>query len=340
MASGGKSIEVKVGALILFSMVLLGGFIVVMGGLSVARVYSLFIDFDNPSGLQIGAPVKIAGVKVGKVEDLEFRGGKADPDVKWTALVRVRISVEDKVRSAIHDDAKFVITTNGVLGEPFIAIQPGNVDKPVLAENSKRQGQDPPRLDVFLAEASDILHIAHEALTSDKGLVHDLGQHGLSLVKGLDEVVAENRGSLGNIVKNTETMTKDGITLIDSAKEKIDGPQLRRIMNNVDVTMSSVATETGPLLKETRGLIAKVDTISSDVLGPEERAKLKRSLTQLEQTLTTVNKTTTDVQAVVEHVKAGKGTVGAFLMDEEIYDDLQEMLRDLKHNPWKLFWRE
>jgi len=27
-------------------------------------------------------------------------------------------------------------------------------------------------------------------------------------------------------------------------------------------------------------------------------------------------------------------------MDEEIYDDVQEMLRDLKHNPWKFFWRE
>jgi len=27
-------------------------------------------------------------------------------------------------------------------------------------------------------------------------------------------------------------------------------------------------------------------------------------------------------------------------MDEEIYDDLQEMIRDLKHNPWKFFWRE
>ena len=27
-------------------------------------------------------------------------------------------------------------------------------------------------------------------------------------------------------------------------------------------------------------------------------------------------------------------------IDEEIYDDLQEMIRDLKHNPWKFFWRE
>jgi phospholipid/cholesterol/gamma-HCH transport system substrate-binding protein len=27
-------------------------------------------------------------------------------------------------------------------------------------------------------------------------------------------------------------------------------------------------------------------------------------------------------------------------MDEALYDDLQEMLRDLKHNPWKFFWKQ
>ena len=25
---------------------------------------------------------------------------------------------------------------------------------------------------------------------------------------------------------------------------------------------------------------------------------------------------------------------------QAVYDDLQEMLRDLKHNPWKFFWRQ
>ncbi len=36
---------------------------------------------------------------------------------------------------------------------------------------------------------------------------------------------------------------------------------------------------------------------------------------------------------MVQHVKDGRGTVGALVMDEAVYDDLQEMLRDLKHNP-------
>ena len=52
------------------------------------------------------------------------------------------------------------------------------------------------------------------------------------------------------------------------------------------------------------------------------------------------NAVMTDVQAVSTRVRSGHGTVGALLMDEEIYDDLQEMIRDLKHNPWKFFWRE
>jgi len=47
-----------------------------------------------------------------------------------------------------------------------------------------------------------------------------------------------------------------------------------------------------------------------------------------------------DVESVVARVRRGEGTVGALLIDEEVYDDLKELLRDLKHNPWKFFWRE
>ena len=47
-----------------------------------------------------------------------------------------------------------------------------------------------------------------------------------------------------------------------------------------------------------------------------------------------------DVNDLVTHVKKGQGTVGALVMDEAVYDDIQELLRDLKHNPWKLFWKE
>ncbi len=340
MAAGGKNIEVKVGALILISLVLLGGFIIVMGGLSMARVYSVYVDFDNPMGLQIGAPVKIAGVKVGKVETLEFRGNKPDPQVSWRALVRVRLSIEDQVRESIHDDAQFVITTNGVLGEPFVAIEPGDPSRPALAPGSKRKGQDPPRLDVFLAEASDLMHLAHEAVTAKDGPLHDLADHGASLIKGLDLLLADNKDTITRITKNTEKLSLEAVDLLDATKEKIDGPQVKRILNNIDVTTSALAKDVGPTLADSRKAINDLDGISTDLLGPEQRQSLKHSMKELEAVAANANKTTADVQTIVAHIKAGEGTIGSLVMDEEIYDDLQELLRDVKHNPWKLFWRE
>jgi phospholipid/cholesterol/gamma-HCH transport system substrate-binding protein len=300
----------------------------------------LWVDFDNPSGLQVGAPVKIAGVKVGTVDSLEYRGGKPDPKVPWRALVRVKISVEEKVKDSIHEDAKFVITTQGVLGEPFIGIQPGTPDTPILPPDSIRKGEDPPRLDVFLAEASDLMHMAHEALSQKDGTLQKLAIHGESLIEGLDLLVASNKESIGKITKNTEKLSQEAVELVDATKEKIDGPEVKRILHNIDVTTASLAKEVGPTLVDTRKAINDVDNISSDLLGPEQRASIKHSLKELEAVAVNANKTSADVATIVNHIKSGEGTVGALVMDEEIYDDLQEMLRDLKHNPWKLFWRE
>ena len=90
-----RSIEVKVGILILTATVLLAVFILVMGGINFQPTYSLFVDFDNPGGLQSGAPVKIAGVKVGKITEIQFRGGEAPGATgKREPLVRVKVELE------------------------------------------------------------------------------------------------------------------------------------------------------------------------------------------------------------------------------------------------------
>ena len=92
-----RSIEVKVGVLILVALGLLGGFVVVMGGLSFQPSYTIYVDFDNPGGLKTGAPVRIAGVKVGRVASMDFRGGKLDAkSVDHDALIRVVATLENQ----------------------------------------------------------------------------------------------------------------------------------------------------------------------------------------------------------------------------------------------------
>src|SRR5271163_4559664 len=125
-----RSIEVKVGALILVALGILGGFVLVMGGLSFEKTYPLYVDFDNPGGLLSGAAVRIGGVKVGSVKELEFLGGKIDPKTGRRVLVRAQLSIQKRIEDSIHSDAEFFVTAQGVLGEQFLAIEPGSPEKP------------------------------------------------------------------------------------------------------------------------------------------------------------------------------------------------------------------
>src|SRR6185503_7108704 len=95
-----RSIEVKVGVLILTAVGLLAAFILIMGGINFQSTYSIFVDFDNPGGLQNGAPVKIAGVKVGKISEIAFRGGHDPTTGKRQPLVRLKVNIERRYQDS------------------------------------------------------------------------------------------------------------------------------------------------------------------------------------------------------------------------------------------------
>jgi phospholipid/cholesterol/gamma-HCH transport system substrate-binding protein len=94
------------------------------------------------------------------------------------------------------------------------------------------------------------------------------------------------------------------------------------------------------MLKDAKEALANMNRASATVGDPAEQEKIRKALTDLAQLAERANAAVADAQAIVAHVKKGEGTVGALVMDEEIYDDMQELVRDLKHNPWKFLWRE
>jgi phospholipid/cholesterol/gamma-HCH transport system substrate-binding protein len=336
-----KSIEVKVGVLILVSVGILAGFILIMGGLNFEKSYSLYVDFDNPGGLQSGAPVRVAGVKVGKVTELRFMGGIVDPKTNRRTLVRAKISVEERVRQSIHDDADFYVTTQGVLGEQFMAIEPGSPQKPVLQENAIVKGIDPPRLDLFLAKAFELLDTTVTGIKNNRELISDIAVNTAGLLKGLNTVVTDNRERINRTVANVEALSAEANVLTHSARTRyVDNPKIIHTIDNIDRLSTDLQKDTGPMLKDAREALANLNRLSATVGEPEEQAKLKRAIDDMVQLAARANATAADAQSIVQHIKKGDGTVGALVMDEEVYDDLQEMVRDLKHNPWKFLWRE
>ena len=337
-----KSIEVKVGLLILVAIAILTGFVLIMGGINFQPTYSLYVDFDNPGGVQVGAPVKIAGVKVGGVKEISFRGGTMNAVTKQRdPLVRLHIAVERRHKSAVHDNALFYVTTQGVLGEQFLAIDPGSLDRPVIEENAVVRGLDPPRLDMLLAEGYELLHTTIQSMRDNK---KDIGEafDGLrDTLKGTGHFFNANRDRIDRITANVEQLTVDTHELMKAGKAKyVDNPKIDRIIANVEHTTTVINRDTESLLKDAKETLANTRRISATVGGEEESKRLQRTLADVSEIASRAKLATADAQSIVAHIKKGDGSVGNMVMSEQLYDDLQELVRDLKHNPWKLFWKE
>lgn len=334
------SLEARVGMLVLAAGGILLAFTLLLSGVQTGDTYVLYADFDNPGSVQPGAPVRVAGMKVGSVEGIQFLGSRLDPQTGRRALVRIKLQVETRVKDSIHTDALFYVTSQGVLGEQFVAIDPGTGSKPLLREGAIVHGVDPPRLDLALSLGYELLQSLTEAIRNNREQLGSLMDDLSGIVRALNLLLTDNRENVNRIVQNVEDATVETNEILKAARgQYVDGPRMNRMLANLDRTLSVVSADIGPIMQNVKSVSGKADGVLG-AIGPEQQEQLRDGVAGVAELVTKANRTLGDAQAIVAHIRQGEGTVGAMLMDEEIYDDVQEMIRDLKHNPWKFFWRE
>ncbi len=89
--------------------------------------YRITARFDNVGDLKPGSPVTLAGVRIGRVEGIDF-----DP-TDFKAVVGMRIETRF---DAIPDDSDASIQTAGLLGGKYVGIGPGGSET-YLAQGSQ-----------------------------------------------------------------------------------------------------------------------------------------------------------------------------------------------------------
>jgi phospholipid/cholesterol/gamma-HCH transport system substrate-binding protein len=94
------------------------------------------------------------------------------------------------------------------------------------------------------------------------------------------------------------------------------------------------------MLKDTRMILEDGRKLSAFVSDDQQLSNFKVITSDSKDAIHTAKIAAKDLGEMVAHIKAGKGTAGALIMDEALFDDLQELMRDLKHNPWKIMWKE
>lgn len=86
-----------------------------LGTFNNKETYTLYAEFENIGGLKVRAPVKSAGVVVGRVTDIQFDN--------QTFRARVTFNVDKRYQFPRDTFAK--ILTAGLLGEQYIGLDPG-----------------------------------------------------------------------------------------------------------------------------------------------------------------------------------------------------------------------
>jgi phospholipid/cholesterol/gamma-HCH transport system substrate-binding protein len=113
-----KSLDVWVGLFVLIgagALVFLALNVGNMSSISLDKGYTVQAYFDNIGGLKPRAPVKSAGVVIGRVANIVFS------DKKFQAIVTLELDS----RMKFPKDSSAKILTSGLLGEQYIGLEPG-----------------------------------------------------------------------------------------------------------------------------------------------------------------------------------------------------------------------
>lgn len=82
---------------------------------NMGETYRLNADFDNIGGLKVRAPVKSAGVVVGRVDDIQFDNER----------FKARVVMKIDRRYRFPKDTAVSVLTSGLLGEQYVGLDGG-----------------------------------------------------------------------------------------------------------------------------------------------------------------------------------------------------------------------
>lgn len=354
-----SAIEVKVGALVFIAIVLLVGFIFVLGDFKFGEGFKFYVDLDNAGGLKPGADVRIAGIPAGTVDNIAFWGGEYDEEVERNVYVRVTVVLNEDMADSVGEGAEMVITTLGVLGEPYIEVVNATPPGEAIAEGAVFIGRSPIRTDQLMFSLYDGMQGLNDLIeTIDNFFTESdlnlLLTNTASLAGHIDEVVVDNRENIrvtlanlgtileenqeriGPILANIEGATGEFNQLGQGLNNAIgDGRAIRSSIRSLDTLLAAAAEHAPETFADLQSTMDSLERI----LAQQEEA-LSASIANVESITANLADASTDAAELVAYVNAGRGTIGGLLRDDEMYDDIRELIRELKRRPWRLIWKE
>lgn len=207
--------QTKVGILFFVAFVGVIGFAYGLGSLQFfSNAYDLNVAFNFAGGIEVGSPVRVMGIKVGKVRSVNFQPDFKMPETGEEVKLIVKITIDQKAWPTLKTNSQYFINLAGVIGEKFLEISPGTSEGADLKPGQVVRGEDPPRIDQLISQsyslAGKILEFVNKNEGSVIGTIDTLNKLVTNFDKALRQLEKTSRdANVQKIVKNIGTLSDD-----------------------------------------------------------------------------------------------------------------------------------
>jgi phospholipid/cholesterol/gamma-HCH transport system substrate-binding protein len=339
--------EVRVGAFVLAGLVVAGVVVFLIGDekrLFDAKV-TYHTSFSDVQGLKSGAPVRLGGVDIGGVSRIAHSEDPLDSRL----YVDLKVARREAVRVRMDSVAR--IESKGLLGDKMIQITTGAPDSPSVPADGFIKGEDPTDFTNVFSEVGAMTKHATQILenleTTSKALANTQMQEDL-------------RGSVHSVNVILKQVAEGNGYAHRFLADPAEAERVSRLISTFDKT----ATEAEGTLAEAQKAAARVNTgpgflheilygersndalanfggaaaeVASTLRGIREGNGLAHSIVYggdaaSQQIAVNLGALTGDLRQITADLRAGKGTLGALLVDPSIYEDAKAVLGNVQRN--------
>jgi phospholipid/cholesterol/gamma-HCH transport system substrate-binding protein len=270
-----------------------------------SRKLHLKARFVDANGLREGSEVRLAGVRVGKVEQIRLLPPSDVPNApRVEATLTIDSTIDGQPANVrIRSDSTAQQGSPSLLGnEMLINITPGTAVGQPVSENAILPSSSSNTVNDFATSGTDLAQRLSKLSDEISGIVKDV-KDGKGTVGRLfnDEALYNN---LNATIRETEDVMRQVRSGNGSAGRFINDPALYENANQIAIQLKTIADD----LRAGRGSAGKFLT------DDEFYNRINRTADRIDKSVEQLN-------LIVADVNAGHGTLGKLIRDEQLYND-------------------
>lgn len=297
-----NTLETRLGLFV--ALVMLAAFFIlaIIGGFEkFQRGLHIHARFNSVQELKVGDRVKMAGVEVGKVEDIQIADGK------------VKVSMKLRARTPVKTDSIAVIKFAGLMGQSFVSLDFGSPTAPLAVEDAVLNTVEQPDISAILVKLDNVAAGVENLTKSFTGDKID------NLLGPITDFLKQNTGPLSQAITNLRNTSEQ----IAQGKGTIGKLIFDDSLYVTTLTTVSNLQTTGDDLKLTLAEARKV--INGVNAGEGSLGKLLKDEKLYAETTASM----TTLREILEKINQGQGTVGKLINEPEFYKNAKLTLQKI-----------